>query len=226
MPKSPDELKQLYGADYVAAYDSLPSHRRLSTLVARCNLQPTDIVADFGCGPGGLLEVIHDRVAHYTGVDFSADFIAKAQRRAEARGIANARFECSGLAEFCARNPGRFDKAFMFDVNHFIYDQDLLPIYQGIHGALKPGGRFYLHTLNRSYFLEKLKDLGVARRSEHYVGVRTVEENRSLLQRAGFGDVQITGIAHYEAPLSTLHFLSRIPGLSRWTTARLFIDAG
>jgi SAM-dependent methyltransferase len=222
----PDDLRTLYGPDYVAAYHKLPSHRRLTALVARCALAPSDRVVDLGCGPGGLAEAIHSRIAEYQGVDFSPPFIEEARRRAQANQLGNVSFECAGLAEFCLRNPARFDKGFMFDVNHFIPDAELLAIYAAARTALKTGGRFYLHTLNAAYFLEKLKDFKLLRRSEHYVGVRTMDENRSLLEKAGFARVRITGIAHYQAPLSTLHFLSRLPFLSRLMTARLFIEAG
>jgi cyclopropane fatty-acyl-phospholipid synthase-like methyltransferase len=224
MRKVSQGLRGLYRADYVAGYDRLPANR-MEALVRRCELRPGDEVADFGCGPGSLLHHIHQTIASYCGIDFSEEFIDAAKRKARESGIQNARFECADIVEFCHRNPARFDKAFMFDVSHLIADEQLHAIYSGIRGSLRPSAKFYLHTINGDYFLEKLKDRKWVHRSPHYVAVRTVEQNRDLLRRAGFDRIHVAGIAHYEAPLSYLHGLSSIPGMSRCMTARLFIEA-
>ena len=224
MTESYQNQRRLYQGEYVAGYDRLPP-MRMAALVRLCELRRGDAVVDFGCGPGTLLHQIHAAIATYCGVDFSEEFIASARRKAEERNIGNARFECTDIVDFCRRNPSRFDRGFMFDVNHLIDDAHLLPIYAGVRSSLRRSGKFYLHTINADYFLERLKDKKLVRRTAHYVAVRTADHNRDLLRASGFENVRITGISHYQAPLSYLHVVSRIPGLRSLMTARLFIEA-
>jgi len=59
--QSREELKALYGAEYVQKFKT-QSPRRLGRLLPYLRLRPTDIVADFGCGNGMLLDLVGDRV--------------------------------------------------------------------------------------------------------------------------------------------------------------------
>src|SRR5882762_3584217 len=98
--QSREELKALYGAEYVQKFKT-QSPRRLGRLLPYLRLRPTDIVADFGCGNGMLLDLVGDRVRRYVGVDFSECFIHAARERANAR-WPSAQFICSSIADFCA----------------------------------------------------------------------------------------------------------------------------
>ena len=70
--KSRQELRALYGPDYVNSYHQ-EERSRLARLLPLLDLGSESTVADFGCGNGLLLELIHDRIGAYHGVDFSED---------------------------------------------------------------------------------------------------------------------------------------------------------
>ena len=55
------------------------------------DLSPDDVVADFGCGNGVLLELVAPRVREYVGVDFSEEFVRAAERRRDAPASATGR---------------------------------------------------------------------------------------------------------------------------------------
>jgi 2-polyprenyl-3-methyl-5-hydroxy-6-metoxy-1,4-benzoquinol methylase len=219
-----DELRALYNQEYVEKYDQR-TDTRVSRLVAYFDLQPDQAVADFACGNGFLLDHIHGRVAEYQGVDFSEPFIISARNRAARLGISNAQFERAEIADFCARNPRRFHRAFTLDFSEHIYDQDFLRIYAAIAGSLKTGGILYLHTPNGEYLLEILKNRGILTQFPDHVAVRTPGRYRELLASAGYQNVEIRFIAHYVSLLSRLHWLGALPGIGKYFRARLLITA-
>jgi 2-polyprenyl-6-hydroxyphenyl methylase / 3-demethylubiquinone-9 3-methyltransferase len=221
---SDDELLAIYDQGYVDQYDphAVPRMRRLLPLV---DLAPTDVVADFGCGNGVLLELIAGRIGRYVGVDFSEPFVREAMRRAAANGIANGAFERADLVEFCARHPRAFDAAFALDFSEHLYDDQFVRIFSAIRGALKPGGRLYIHTPNAEYFLERFHEWGVLRQVEGHVGVRAARQHVELLERCGFERIDVHYLAHYLTFASKFHVLGRLPIVGRFFRARLFIAA-
>lgn len=182
-------------------------------------------VADFGCGNGLLLAEIGGSVQEYVGVDFSQAFIDEALRRLEKSKCPNASFVCQEFSEFSRGHEACFDRAFLLDVSEHVYDDDLVPALRQIRATLKREGILYLHSPNRSYFLEQLKAGGILRQVEGHVAVRTAAEMERLLQQAGFGAVRTRFIPHYLYPARALHFASALPLLGGAFQARLFISA-
>ncbi len=222
--KTPDELKALHGAAYVEAFARV-SPARIRRLLPRMRLAPGDRVVDFACGDGLLMEQVAPRVRSYVGVDFSAPFIAAANRRRVRLGIENAEFVCAEIGDFCARHAASFDAAFAMDFSEHVYDPDWLRILGHIHASLRPGGRFYLHTPNAEFFVERMKQRGfILRQFPEHVAVRSPRENRALLEQAGFRVVRLQLLAHYNA-LRWLHPLSFLPLLGPLFKARIFIEA-
>ncbi|MGH8743751.1 MAG: class I SAM-dependent methyltransferase [Burkholderiales bacterium] len=217
------ELRNLYRQDYVDRF-ARQSTRRIRRLLPYMNLSATDIVADFACGNGFLVNVIHDKIAHYHGVDFSEEFTAAAkQRHAEAQ-TQHASFECADIKDFCARNPGHFDKAFALDFSEHLYDDDFVSIFSAISKSLKPEGALYIHTPNGEYFLEILKNRGWLKQLPGHVSVRRGEAYIRLLQAAGFSSIRLRYLPHYISILKCLHPLSFLPVIGKYFRARLFID--
>ena len=222
--QSRDELKALYGDEYVEKFKT-QSPRRLGRLLPYLSLHPTDIVADFGCGNGMLLDLVGDRVRRYVGVDFSEPFIHAARRGVNLR-WPDAQFVCSSIVDFCSRRPNTFDVAFAMDFSEHVYDDDWLEILRSVRLALRPSGRLYLHTPNADFIVERMKakNLILAPQFEH-VAVRTTDENCRLLREAGFVVDRVRLIAHYKRVLSWVHALSVLPGVGRHFGARVFIEA-
>ena len=222
MRLSEAELRAIYGQSYVDQYDP-HAVRRMRRMLPFFELSGREVVADFGCGNGVLLELIESRVHEYVGVDFSEAFVRAAERRRDARGIENGTFHCADIVAFSERHPNHFDAGFALDFSEHIYDDQFLRIFRAIHGALKPGASLYLHTPNREYFMEQLRERGVLSQIEGHVAVRDARGHQALLAECGFTDVQVGYLAHYLYPASAFHFLSALPLVGRYFRARLFL---
>jgi 2-polyprenyl-3-methyl-5-hydroxy-6-metoxy-1,4-benzoquinol methylase len=220
-PPDEDALREIYRDDYVARYHQ-SAGTRLERVVDLADLDAGLDVVDFACGSGLLHDLLADRVARYTGVDFSREFIEEARRR-QRRGSAETRFVCQSIADFCEENPSRFDRAFAMDVTEHVPDAELLEILRAIRGSLAPGGQLYVHTPDGDFALEILKARGWLEQVEGHVAVRNARENRRLLEAAGFRDVQVVSLPHYLPALSWLHALRVLPVLGRHFGARIFI---
>jgi SAM-dependent methyltransferase len=222
---SQTELLQLHGQDYAARFERTHGRRRLRQLIPLMKLDRNDDVADFGCGNGLLGAEIHTLVRSYTGVDFSKPFVDLAVARAKRLGATNARFVHSSIEDFCQRNPERFDAAFALDFSEHVYDEIWVKIARSIRLTLKAGGRFYVHTPNAGFFLERMKTRRfILSHSPEHVAVRSMADNVRLLESAGFGISSARYVPHYNV-LRFLHALSPLPGVGRYFRARIFIAA-
>src|SRR6202162_1645870 len=105
---SEEQLCAIYDQSYVDQYDP-HALQRMRRMLPFFELSGHEIVADFGCGNGVLLELIGPRVREYVGVDFSEAFVREAERRRDARGIQNGTFHCADIVTFCAARPNQFD---------------------------------------------------------------------------------------------------------------------
>jgi 2-polyprenyl-6-hydroxyphenyl methylase/3-demethylubiquinone-9 3-methyltransferase len=219
---SEEQLRAIYDQSYVDQYDP-HAVQRMRRMLPFFQLSGQEVVADFGCGNGVLLELIAPHVREYAGVDFSEEFVRAAERRRDAHGFRNATFHCSDIVSFCAQHPDRFDAAFALDFSEHIYDDQFLRIFRAIHGALKPGASLYLHTPNAEYFMERFKDRGLLRQVEGHVRVRDARSHQALLAQCGFADVDVRYLAHYLYLASTLHGLGALPLVGRYFRARLFL---
>lgn len=220
---APASSKALHSGAYVDMYEKKPLSR-LERLLPLMDLGPNDVLADFACGNAMLWEIVHGKVAEYHGVDFSEDFIAAAGRRKARLATPGCSLYCADIVAFCAANAGRFDVATALDFSEHINDAEFETIFSAIHGALKPGGRLFLHTPNLSFFLERLKDWGVVPQFPEHVAVRTAKANLELLRRCGFhaDQTSVRMIPHYNV-LKALHPLRRLPLVGPVFEARQFI---
>ncbi len=218
-----DELRGLYGDSYAAKISKTPKIR-LVRLMPFFELRSTDVVGDFGCGDGMLMEMICNRVNRYYGVDFSQDLISAAVRRQTNGNYTNAQFECNDIRRFCERYTNTFDKAFTLDFSEHIYDEDFLVIYRSIYASLKPGGILYLHTPNADFLIEKLKHAGIMKQFPEHVAVRNATAYVDLLSQVGFGGITVHYLPHYLRSLSLLHAFSDTPLIGKQLRARLLIE--
>jgi 2-polyprenyl-6-hydroxyphenyl methylase / 3-demethylubiquinone-9 3-methyltransferase len=219
---SEDELHAIYGQRYVDRYDP-HAVRRLRRMLPFFELSGHEVVADFGCGNGVLLELIAPHVDEYVGVDFSDAFVRAAKRRRDARGIQIGRFHCADIVAFCAQHPNRFDAAFALDFAEHIYDDQFVRIFRAIHGALKPDASLYLHTPNAAYFMERLRARGILSQIEGHVAVRDARQHQALLAQCGFAHVHVRYLAHYLYLASAFHGLGALPLVGQYFRARLFL---
>jgi 2-polyprenyl-6-hydroxyphenyl methylase / 3-demethylubiquinone-9 3-methyltransferase len=219
---SEDELRAIYDQSYVDQYDP-HAVTRMQRLLPFFELSGREIVADFGCGNGVLLELIASRVRQYVGVDFSEAFVCAAERRRDQRGLRNATFVREDIVAFCAAHPNHFDAGFALDFSEHVYDDEFLRIGGAIYRALKPGAALYLHTPNREYFMERLRERGLLRQIEGHVAVRDAKRLEALLTECGFGKIRVRYLAHYLRTAAAFHWLRVLPFIGRQFRARLFI---
>jgi len=217
-----EELRAIYDESYVDQYDPHAT-QRMRRMLPFFELSGDEVVADFGCGNGVLLELLSPRIREYVGVDFSEAFVRVAERRRDTRGIRNGTFHCADIVAFCAQHANHFDAAFALDFSEHIYDDQFLRIFSAIHGSLKPGAPLYLHTPNAEYFMERLKSRGILTQVEGHVGVRDARSHEVLLARCGFASVQVRYLAHYLYVASMLHGLGYLPVVGGLFRARLFL---
>lgn len=221
---SKEELRRLYGQEYVNRFETLMSPKRLSRLIPLMTFREGDIVADFACGSGMMLENIKDRIHFYYGVDFSSEFIAAANVRKTRLDAKNAEFFCESIHTFCKRYHEKFDVGLALDFSEHVYDEEWLEIVKSIRTSLKPYGRLYLHTPNAEFFLEVMKARNfIVKQFPGHVAVRTAHENAEILWEAGFSSVKVTFLRHYNI-LSLLRPLSIFPVFGKYFRARLFIE--
>lgn len=225
MPHDVAASRALHSGDYVARYER-KSLDRVAALVPRMRLRDEDDVADFACGNGMLLQVLGDRRGRYDGIDFSADFIAVAERAAQRLGLGRYRFHCRDIVDFCGDHRAAYDVAATLDFSEHVDDETFVAIYAAIRSSLRPGGRLFLHTPNRAFFLEAMKAAGVLPQFPEHIAVRDARATADLLERAGFrrSGLRIEEIAHYNV-LKIVHPLRRLPWIGRRFAARLWIEA-
>lgn len=219
-----DELRELHGAEYVKAYE-MQSLNRLLRLRKYFDLTKESVVVDFACGNAMLLDVIHDCINEYHGVDFSTEMIASAKKRAERSAFFNSHFYEENIHIFANKNTTRFDAAFAMDFSEHVFDDEWVKILTSIKKTLKPRGVLYLHTPNGEYFIEMLKSKGILKQIPQHVAVRTPAHNLKLLSEAGFENVTIKYLPHYEWRQKPFEIFSYIPLVGRYFKARLFISA-
>lgn len=216
--------KKLHSGAYVEMYEKKPTSR-VERLIPFLHLKGNEELADFACGNAMLLPFVHDRVAHYYGVDFSEDFIEAARQRAARYAIGNCSFFCEDIIKFCDAHHDRFDIATAFDFSEHIDDDDFMKIFGAIRQSLKPGARLVLHTPNLEFFVEQLKAKGIMKQFPEHIAVRTPRENVALLERSGFAptNLKVYGTAHYEST-RLLHPLRHLPIIGKMFVARLVIE--
>jgi 2-polyprenyl-6-hydroxyphenyl methylase / 3-demethylubiquinone-9 3-methyltransferase len=220
---SKEEIRNMYDASYAESYNKQDTVR-IERFLKHFEFNPTDIIADFACGNGLLLQIVHDKIKHYFGIDFSKEQIQFANKRIVEKNINNATFVCSGITEFCKENPNSFDKAFALDFTEHIYDEDLIVIFQNIKESLKDGGKLYVHTPNGNYILEVLKNNGILKQIPQHIAVRNAAQYINLfINKIEFKNITIRYISHYHSFLRKFHFLSHLPWIGKFFQARLLL---
>lgn len=217
-----DDL-ELYESDqYVDSYHSTGG-LRIGQIVKHVKLEDSDQVIDFACGNGLLAPEISSSVMSYTGVDFSSNFIKRAEQLSEEKQLKNVKFVCQDIIDFVKENLAKYDKAFTLDFSEHLNDQNFLTIFEAIRNSLKDGGELIIHTPNLDFILEKLKDKGIMKQVSGHIGVRNFEMYKKLLENAGFSGIKVIYLPHYNQALRRLQLFSFLPLIGRYFKARLLI---
>ncbi|MGH1370496.1 MAG: class I SAM-dependent methyltransferase [Cellvibrionaceae bacterium] len=216
--------QKMHGQEYVNLFESNQSAQRLARLIEHINLSNQDSILDCGCGNGMLLPLVENSIQSYTGIDFSPEFIEKAKENHK-KSKCDAHFSCESLITHCNQNREAYDIAFAMDLSEHIEDSEWKEILSAIRHSLKKNGRLYIHTPNRNFFIERMKEHNfILKQFPEHIAVRTPEENRELIIRSGYSNITTEKLPHYNF-LRLLHPLSYIPIVGKWFEARMLITA-
>jgi SAM-dependent methyltransferase len=129
-------------------------------------------VLDSPCGMGRIAIPLAKLGLRVTGVDLTAAYLRDARRAAKAAGVA-AEWVCRDMRDIDF--DGEFDAAFnWFGSFGYFSDPDNLAYTRRMLAALKPGGRFLVEGLNKSWLVRHLR-----KGSEETIGgVRIVHRSR------------------------------------------------
>jgi len=214
--------KELHGAAYVQQFNSEKQDQRVRQLLTQVSLPSDASILDIGCGTGILSRLLLGHYARYSGIDFSDDMIDAA--RSLTSNMDNCEFHCADAISFLAGRTNLYDAVFLLDISEHIADQQWAAIIESVHPSLKADGKVYLHTPNREFFVELLKQHGWMRQFPEHIAVRSPVGNRIFFDEAGYSHVEIRSLPHYNV-LRWLHPLSRLPILGRHLSARIWLVA-
>lgn len=129
-------------------------------------------VLDIPCGMGRLTIPLARQGLTMTGVDLTASYIRRARRDARKEEL-EIEFVCGDMREIAF--DGEFDAAFnWYGSFGYFSDAENLVFCKNVFRALKPGGRFLVDGMNKSWVLAHFRP-----RDERIIGgVRIVERGR------------------------------------------------
>lgn len=162
----------LYGRVLAKAFTPERTLQQAAVVRRLLRLRKGQRVLDIPCGMGRLTVPLAKAGLAMTGVDLMGGYLRCARRAAAAQG-ASARFvQCDmRRIEF----DGEFDAAFnWFTSIGYFNDEDELAFCRRILRALKPGGRFLVETLNKSWLLPRF----IPRGRQTVGGVDVTHHNR------------------------------------------------
>ncbi len=130
--------------------ESRPLHdlnpARLAYIAERVTLQGATVL-DLGCGGGLLSEALARAGARVTGIDLGSEVIDVARLHLLESGLAVDYRECSAEA-LAAEQPGTFDVVACMEMLEHVPDPGAILVAAST--LLKPGGRLFASTLNRT----------------------------------------------------------------------------
>ena len=111
-------------------------------LVDRIGISAGEKVLDLGCGDGTTALPAAERGADVTGVDIAANLVAAGNRRAEAAGLSNIRFEEGDASNLDGIEDGKFDRVVSVFGAMFAPNPD--SVASEMVRVTKPGGQIVM----------------------------------------------------------------------------------
>lgn len=225
---SPDEIARF---DSLAARwwdpdgESRPLHDlnpvRAAYIAARADLRGAKL-ADVGCGGGLLSEALTRAGAKVSGIDLGEKVIQIAKLHLhESNLVVDYRVQSS--TELAAAEPESFDVVCCMELIEHVPDPAAL--VNDLAAMLKPGGRLFMSTLNRTPTAFGAAIVGaeyvmrlLPRGTHHYAQFLKPSELGRLLRHAGLELEDVSGLGYN--PISRKAWLSRVTAVNYVLSAR------
>lgn len=166
-------------------------------------------ICDVGCGGGLLSEAMAKQGALVTGIDAAKDSIAVAKNHALQEQVP-IDYRCITAEEWAEQQPDTYDVVTCMELIEHVPDPASL--IQACTSLLKPGGAFFLSTLNRTpkSFLQAIVGAEyvlkwLPKGTHDYAHFLKPSEVISLCRHAGLHAEKIQGMG-YDFLLKTFHF--------------------
>lgn len=176
-----DRLAERYARQPIA--DEAAYQHKLR--VTRGYLRPDMELLEFGCGTGSTALVHAPYVSHIRAIDFSANMLSIARRKAVDAGVENITFEEADIATLDAPS-GRYDMILGLSVLHLLADKDA--VIAKVARMLKPQGLFVSSTAclgDTMPVFKYLAPVGKALRLLPQLDVMTAAELRHSIEKQG-----------------------------------------
>ena len=184
---------------------------RLDYVAARRPLAGARVL-DVGCGGGLLSEAMARAGADVTAIDLADDLVRVARLHALEGGVA-IDYRVQAVEALAAEAPGSFDVVTCMEMLEHVPDPGA--IIQACAALLKPGGRLFLSTLNRTPAAFALAIVGaeyvarlLPRGTHQYRDFIRPSELAAWLREAGLALDDVTGMA-YEPWANRARLVSR-----------------
>lgn len=188
---------------------------RATYIAARANVRGARI-ADIGCGGGLLSEALARAGGHVTGIDLSEKVIEVAQLHLHESQL-SVDYRVQSSADLAAAEPEAFDVVCCMELIEHVPDPAAL--VADLAAMLKPGGRLFMSTLNRTpaafgaaivgaeYLLKMLP-----RGTHHYAQFLKPSELGRLVRHAGLELEDVSGLGYN--PLQRKAWISRVTAIN------------
>jgi 2-polyprenyl-6-hydroxyphenyl methylase / 3-demethylubiquinone-9 3-methyltransferase len=158
-------------------------------------------IADIGCGGGILTETLAKRGAIVTGIDMTNAPLKVAQLHALEQELTQIQYEQKTAEQLAAEQAGQFNVITCMEMLEHVPDPD--SIVQSIYDLLKPGGKAFFSTINRTPKAFALAIVGaeyvmklMAKGTHEYRKLIRPSELAGSVRSAGFKVLDMKGM-HY-----------------------------
>ena len=162
----------LYGRVLAGQFDEAASLEQARLVRRLLRLRRGERVLDIPCGQGRLTVPLAETGLLMTGLDRTAGYLCRARRAAKRAGV-RACFLCADMRAIAF--DAEFDAAFnWFSSFGYFSDAENAAFLERIWAALRPGGRFLIETINKSFVLARCRPV----QHQQLGGVEVVVRNR------------------------------------------------